>query len=67
VIEIGYMSELELAQKMKSLKVGQQFMVKEKRERNAAIRVYNTLKNAGYISFQITTRQCDEGFKVVAI
>ncbi|MDE2105443.1 MAG: hypothetical protein KGL39_49910 [Patescibacteria group bacterium] len=60
--------ELNLAQKIKAMKVGHSFTVKTEYERQKATRAAKTLRDAGIINFEIITKADENGgFKVAAI
>ena len=58
---------LNIAQKIKSMKVGQHFTVATETERQIANREGKTLFRAGVITFQIVTRKQGDGWKIAAI
>lgn len=57
----------ELANKIKSLKVSKGFVVANEKERNKVLLEARQLKRFGKISFDITTKEVEGGFKVIAI
>lgn len=60
--------DLNLAQKVKALKVGQHFLVDSEKQRQAASRIAKSLRDAGVIEFQVVTKRWYDGkFKVCAI
>ena len=59
--------ELSLAQRIRALKIGQQFTVATEKERQQASRVAKSLKDAGVIQFDVVTKRDGEVFKVAAI
>lgn len=59
--------DLNLAQKVKGLKIGQHFMVATEKERQAASRIAKSLRDAGVIEFSVVTKQEGDQFKVAAI
>lgn len=65
---IRQMKQIEIAQRVRQLKVGKHFMVKSERERQSASRVAKSLKDSGVIDFDVVTKEGDNGeFKVAAI
>ena len=61
-------NELNLARKIRNLKVGEGFTVATEAQRQAASRVGKSLKDAGVIEFDVVTKSNDgKGFKVAAI
>ncbi len=59
---------LNIAQKIKALKVGKHFMVKGETERQIASRAAKSLRDAGVIAFDVVTKADEKGnFKVAAI
>lgn len=60
--------KLDIAQKIKSLKIGQSFVVANESERQRASKDYHTLRRAGVVTFSLTTKAIGDGtFKVAAI
>lgn len=59
--------ELTLAQKVRNIKIGEPFTVATEKDRQRVLRVAKSLKDAGFIDFDIVTKRCEEGFKVAAI
>ena len=58
---------LNLAAKVRALKIGQHFIVKTEKERQAASRAAKSLRDAGVIDFDVVTKADGETFKVAAI
>jgi hypothetical protein len=56
-----------LAQRIKSLSIGDSFTVKTKSEREAVCRMAKALRDIEAIGFNITTRANGSGFLVIAI
>lgn len=62
------MKLIEIAKRVRGLKIGQQFVVKTERERQTASKVGKSLKDSGAINFDIVTKADDSGgFKIAAI
>jgi len=59
--------DLNIAAKIKALKIGQSFTVKTKSERENVCRIAKNLRDAGAIEFDIVTRENSGGYKVAAI
>lgn len=59
--------ELNLAARIKNLKVGQSFYVRTPGDRQKACKVAKTLRDAGVITFTVVTSAEGERFKVAAI
>ena len=59
--------KFSLAAKLKSLKVGQSFIVKTKREQIQVCNLAKSMRDLGYISFDIVTKTTEDGIKVAAI
>lgn len=59
--------DLNLASKIKNLKLGEHFMVGSEQERQAVCRTAKVLKEAGAIAFDIVTKKDGKKFKVAAI
>lgn len=58
---------LSLAQKVRQLKPGQSFTVKTKREQRQICAMAKTLRDGGFINFEIVTKATPEGIRVGAI
>lgn len=59
--------DIELAQKVRALKVGQQFIVSTERQRQRVCRVAKSLRDSGAINFRVVTREENGLFTVAAI
>lgn len=59
--------ELNLAARIKNLKVGQSFFVKTESDRVKVCKIAKTLRDAGVITFTVVTVAEGERFKVAAI
>ena len=59
--------ELNFAARIRSMKVGESFIVKTEKERVSVCRISKTLRSAGVIDFEVVTRANEKGFKVAAI
>jgi hypothetical protein len=57
----------ELTNKIKALKPSKGFVVATTKERDKVLKEARDLKRFGQIDFDVTTRECDGGFKVVAV
>lgn len=63
-------NELELAARIKRLKSGESFFLQGAKARRKALQMAKTLKQAGVIKFDLTTREIgynSEYFKVIAL
>ena len=61
-------NDLEIAKKIKSLKIGKSFTVKTESERQQASQAGKNLRRAGVIDFVIITRTDDDGsFRISAV
>lgn len=59
--------QLNIAQKIRGLKVGEHFHVETEKERQEASKAAVTLRKAGVIEFEVITKQDGDRFKVAAI
>lgn len=58
--------ELNLAQRLRRLKVGQSFLVKTAKEQRQVCTMAKFLREGGFIDFDIITKTTNEGIKVMA-
>ena len=60
--------KLQLAQRIRGLKIGQSILVQNESERQSATKIAKTLRAAGVIEFGVITRKTENGgFTVAAI
>ena len=59
--------QLNLAQRVRVLKIGQHFHVSTEKERQEVCKVAKSLRDAGVIEFNVVTKADGERFKVAAI
>ena len=60
--------EIAIAMKVKRLKIGSHFLVTTESDRQKALRVAKSLKDAGVIGFDVVTKSDENGqFKIAAI
>lgn len=60
-------TKMHMAKRVRSMKIGEQFMVFTHKERQAVCRVAKSLKDSGAIEFDVVTKRDGNKFKVAAI
>lgn len=60
-------TSLSLAKQIKSMKPGEFFNIKTKKQRAEVCRTVKVLRDSGSIDFQVITKATDVGFTVAAI
>lgn len=60
-------NKFNIARRIKNLKIGEWFYVAGEKERQLASKECATLRRAGIVEFDVTTRRQGDGFTVIAI